>query len=250
MFSTLENIGESLVHRGRATLTSFTIQAVGLSLLLAVPLLTVQGPPRLQWMRESMLPTPSSSEAPDGPLTVVRRPVRWSNFSEGRIVAPTRVQDAIERLNELAIAASPNFSPDVSPNFADAGVGASGGTGRRGSGVLHSLGDEAVPPPAPAERPARPMKISHWAEGNLILRVQPAYPALARAARIQGTVELRAVISRTGTIENLIVVNGHPMLVRSAIDAVRQWRYRPYLLNGEAVEVETEITVNFLLAGR
>ena len=86
-------------------------------------------------------------------------------------------------------------------------------------------------------------------EANLVHRVQPAYPPLARAARIQGPVVLQAVISKSGTIENLQVLNGHPMLVRSALDAVRQWRYRPYFLNGEPVEVETQITVNFILSG-
>jgi protein TonB len=86
-------------------------------------------------------------------------------------------------------------------------------------------------------------------EGRLIYRVQPSYPALAKATRVQGQVVLRAVISRTGTIESLHVVSGHPLLVRAAIDAVRQWRYRPYVLNGDPVEVETEVTVNFVLSG-
>jgi protein TonB len=86
-------------------------------------------------------------------------------------------------------------------------------------------------------------------EGNLVRKVQPTYPALARSARIQGTVMLQAVISKQGTIENLIVLAGHPMLVPAAIDAVRQWHYRPYILNNEPVEVETQITVNFSLAG-
>ena len=94
-----------------------------------------------------------------------------------------------------------------------------------------------------------PLKVSHWAEGNIIYRVQPLYPPIARQARVQGTVELRAIISRAGTIENLVVVSGHPMLVKSAIEAVRQWRYHPYLLNNEPAEVETEITVNFVLSG-
>jgi protein TonB len=65
-------------------------------------------------------------------------------------------------------------------------------------------------------------------EGNLIYRVQPQYPALARQARVQGIVVLRAMISREGKIENLQVVSGHPMLVKSAMDAVLQWRYRPF----------------------
>lgn len=86
-------------------------------------------------------------------------------------------------------------------------------------------------------------------EANLVHRVQPAYPPLARAARIQGSVVLQAIISKTGTIQNLQALSGHPMLVPSALDAVRQWRYRPYFLNGEPVEVETQITVNFILSG-
>jgi protein TonB len=86
-------------------------------------------------------------------------------------------------------------------------------------------------------------------EGNLIYRVQPQYPALARQARVQGIVVLRAMISREGKIENLQVISGHPLLVQSAMDAVRQWRYRPYFLNNEPVGVETQVTVNFTLSG-
>jgi protein TonB len=86
-------------------------------------------------------------------------------------------------------------------------------------------------------------------EGNLMHRVQPVYPSPARSARIQGQVVLSATISKVGTIENLRVVAGHPMLVGAAIDAVKQWRYRPYILNNEPVEVETQITVNFSLSG-
>jgi protein TonB len=86
-------------------------------------------------------------------------------------------------------------------------------------------------------------------EGMLIRRVQPVYPTPARNARIQGKVLLQAIISREGKIEQLQVISGHPMLVSAALDAVRQWRYRPYVLNGEAVDVETQVTVNFVLSG-
>jgi periplasmic protein TonB len=86
-------------------------------------------------------------------------------------------------------------------------------------------------------------------EGNLIRRVQPVYPPLARTARIQGPVVLAAVISKAGAIENLRVLSGPPMLVKAALDAVSEWRYRPYILNNEPVEVETQITVNFTLGG-
>jgi protein TonB len=86
-------------------------------------------------------------------------------------------------------------------------------------------------------------------EGDLIRKVLPTYPPLARGVRIQGQVVLQAVISKQGTIENLRLLSGHPMLVSAAIEAVRQWRYRPYILNNEPVEVETQITVNFSLTG-
>jgi protein TonB len=121
----------------------------------------------------------------------------------------------------------------------------------RGSGISApgGLGDDfrVVIPPRPAI--AKPLLVSHLDEANLVHRVQPTYPPIARLARVQGTVELRAIISKTGTVENLVVVSGQPMLAAAAIEAVRQWRYRPYLLNNQPIEVETEITVNFLLSG-
>jgi periplasmic protein TonB len=86
-------------------------------------------------------------------------------------------------------------------------------------------------------------------EGDLVRKILPTYPPLARSARIQGQVVLQAMISPQGMIEKLRVLSGHPMLAPAAIEAVRQWRYRPYILNNEPVEVETQITVNFSLAG-
>jgi protein TonB len=96
---------------------------------------------------------------------------------------------------------------------------------------------------------SRAIRTSSMLEGNLMRRVQPAYPPLARTARIQGSVILAAVISKAGTIENLRALSGPPMLVPAAIEAVSQWRYRPYILNSEPIEVETQITVNFTLSG-
>ena len=85
-------------------------------------------------------------------------------------------------------------------------------------------------------------------EGLLINKTIPVYPFIARASRTEGTVVLAAIISKGGTIENLRVVSGSPMLQEAALDAVKTWRYRPYLLNGEPVEVETTVTVIFRLA--
>jgi len=135
-------------------------------------------------------------------------------------------------------------------------VGPSGPSlpGAFGSGSLDGVrdsfgtGPRPIMPSAPVTV-APPLRISHMSEGDLIHKILPVYPPLARSARIQGQVVLQAVISKQGVIENLKVLAGHPMLAPAAIDAVRQWRYRPYVLNNEAVEVETQITVNFSLAG-
>jgi periplasmic protein TonB len=83
--------------------------------------------------------------------------------------------------------------------------------------------------------------------GQKLFSPDPVYPKLARAARIQGVVVLHAIISKTGEIQNLEVVSGHPILIPAAIEAVKQWRYRPFTLSGEPVEVETQITVTFRL---
>jgi protein TonB len=84
-------------------------------------------------------------------------------------------------------------------------------------------------------------------EGNLIHKVEPRYPVIAQQVGIQGTVVIRALISRTGNIERAQVESGQALLTAAALAAVREWKYRPYYLNGEPVEVETEITVNFIL---
>jgi protein TonB len=85
--------------------------------------------------------------------------------------------------------------------------------------------------------------------GNIISRPDPVYPPIAKAAHVQGVVILHAIISKQGTIEGLTVISGPPMLQSSALDAVRRWRYKPYILNGDPTEVETTINVNFTFGG-
>jgi protein TonB len=117
-------------------------------------------------------------------------------------------------------------------------------------GVLFS---GVSPPPAPAVRlakPTGPLRISAGvAAGQLIVPIQPVYPAIARCVGVQGTVVVAATISTEGRIENPRVVSGPPLLVRAAVDAIQQARYRPYMLNGSPVEVETTISVVFRLGG-
>jgi len=94
-------------------------------------------------------------------------------------------------------------------------------------------------------RPGPTRIVSHLSEAQLVNRVEPVYPHIAAVTGIQGQVKLHAIIARDGSIQSLNAISGHPLLVRAALDAVGQWRYRPYYLNGVAVEVETFITVNF-----
>ena len=101
-----------------------------------------------------------------------------------------------------------------------------------------------LPVPEPEEKKQR-IKVSHLSEGMLLNKVVPVYPRMAIPTGIQGDVKLHAIIGKDGAIEALTVMSGHPMLTGAALDAVSQWKYRPYLLNGDPVEVETYITVTF-----
>jgi periplasmic protein TonB len=239
MFSTLESNWDHSARRGWTTLASFAMQALGLSLLLAIPLIWVQRPPQLHWLERLASPAALTPPAAAQAVHSHSAATAVSNLPQRPFIAPRSIHLQIAAINDAD-------SVPPAPEFPTIGTGSGRG---QGDGVAHGLGD-SIPVAIPA-RPAavKPLPVSHWAEGNIIYRVQPSYPPIARQSRVQGTVELRAIISKAGTIENLIVVSGHPMLVKSAIEAVRQWRYRAYLLNNEPIEVETEITVNFVLSG-
>ena len=121
------------------------------------------------------------------------------------------------------------------------------------TGLASNSGDKAlsgIMSAAPSVRTPvlKTVKVSQGVSQGLVLkRVSPDYPAQARQLRIEGTVQLEATISKDGNVTNLKVVSGHPILARAAVDAVKQWKYRPYLLNGSAVEIDTQIAVNFKL---
>jgi protein TonB len=106
-----------------------------------------------------------------------------------------------------------------------------------------------VPSPPKTNQPARLKRGGDVEEALLLSQTKPAYPLLAIQTRTQGDVVLRAIIGKDGSVAELQVVSGHPLLVKAAMDAVRQWRYKPTLLNGEPVEVDTTITVSFRLGG-
>jgi len=238
MFSTLESNWDQSAHRGRATLASFSIQTFSLALLIAVSMLWVERPPQVRWLQLTA-PAEFTPVAPEPIAHGHPATNATSNMHHGQIVAPPSIPIHIVPVNDAD-------SGLPAPDFPTIGTGLGGGPNGR---VGHGLGDN-IPTVIPAH-PAvvKPLLVSHLSEANLLHKVQPIYPPVARQAHVQGPVELRAIISKTGTIENLVVVRGHPMLAGAAIDAVRQWRYRPYLLNSEPIEVETNITINFVLSG-
>jgi protein TonB len=227
-------------RRGVTTLTSFGLQALAVGVLLIVPLLRPAGLPMFR-----ALSTPVSLGQPLGEAPVTR-PHAGGNTAARSSAADPAI--TIPREIPRHIAEGDDEGP---PRIGLSGSYVPGATGLGSrDGLPNSLGSGTQPVMPVAPRPvAAPLRISHISEGNLIRKVLPEYPPLARSARIQGPVVLQAMISKEGVIENLRVVTGHPMLVPAAIDAVRQWRYRPYILNNEPVEVETQITVNFGLGG-
>ena len=236
--SLLDSPWSGQTRRGWITFVSFAVEAVAVAGLIALPLLYTQSLPQLKLMAALMVPAaPARPPAPAAGTrgapnhTVAEVPATALHFVQH--------QDPIPHQGE----------PDAPPSLEAAGVHVVGGTGEPGNAdaVLNSLGT-GHPAAGPSPASLAPLRVSRMMEGNLIERIQPQYPSLARQARIQGTVLLRAVISRDGKIENLQVLSGHPMLVQAAMDAVRQWRYRSYYLNNEPVEVETQVTVNFTLA--
>ncbi|MGE5569934.1 MAG: energy transducer TonB [Rhodospirillales bacterium] len=188
---------------------------------------------------------------PGGVKHVKVADVQWQ-IRKGKLVAPVRPP---ARARMIVDPAPPQY-------FGEGGsTGIVGGIDRPGLGTDGVVGSiltstvEAVepPPPAPVVTPvkAKPERIKlggNIVEARLIDRVIPPYPALARRARIEGAVRLRAVISRDGRVQEISLIEGHPLLVPAAVEAVRQWRYRPTMLNGEPVEVDTEITVFFTLS--
>lgn len=238
--STVQASWAEHTRRSWTTLTSFTLQAIVTAILLLIPLVRPIALPSLKPLAAPVMLAPPPGPPPSAQPRITEHPAE-SNLSHGVIIMPPTIPTHIRDIHEES------GPPQVGPS----GPNVFGGTDPGDpNGVLHSLGNSgaaAVPPPPPAV--AHPLRVSHMSEGDLLRKVQPTYPPLARAARIQGQVVLAAVISKQGTIKNLRALAGHPMLVHAALEAVSQWRYRPYILNNEPVEVETQITVNFSLSG-
>jgi protein TonB len=230
----MESAGKIRTHRTWTSSVAAICNGSIACLLVLLPLLHPASLPRQTLSMLLASPAPPASPLPHIPHaagSAIHAAAFVNPFTPPRII-PDHITTA-----------------DHQPPPADAGLGPlvrdSGGSLR---GLPDSIGRAA--PPQVRVSPAKKLAISSGVmAGNRLSGADPQYPAIARAARVQGTVVLAATISRSGTIENLRVISGPPMLAPAATEAVRTWRYRPYLLNGEPVEVETTVNVIFNLGG-
>ena len=237
--SMLEISWAQRTRRGWTTLTSFGLQAFLLATLITIPLLRTIGIPLARTVSTPISmgrrATPQTATPPEHFHSTAVAIVPYS----GTIRAPRYIPSGIPTIHD-----DPSVGPDIGiPSTTDF----SSPYDPSSNIPLPVTGTRAVMP-IPAAPPKPTFKTSSMLQGSLVRKVEPVYPAPAKSARIQGPVVLEAIIGKDGTMQNLRLVSGHPMLVRAAIEAVSQWRYKPYVLNGEAIEVETQITVNFILA--
>jgi periplasmic protein TonB len=229
MFSGLADIEE---HHGKrwTAIASFVLQGVIVSAAVILPLLNPAGLPDLK----HRLFTPISL----GDLHI-RASASLPQHGGSAPLAPIVVRN-IFTLPSARSHAGSDVRAITDPGFEIVGSE----TGAQISNLSSGSYSPPVYRPAPE---AKPRPVSVMMEGNLIHRVEPQYPAIAKQIRLQGVVVLRAMISSDGTIESVQVVSGPAILAHSAIAAVNQWKYRPYYLNGTPIAVETQITVKFLL---
>ena len=192
-------------------------------------------------------PPPPAAAAPVKIVKVIPR-----HFDAGKLMAPKAVPKEIAQIREEEL---PPPSSGVGGVVGGVPGGVAGGTpGGVLGGIIGSVPSAALPPPPPpppAEKKVTPKRITiggNVQQAKLVRQPKPNYPPLAKQARISGVVHLAAIISKDGTIQDLKVIGGHPLLIPAALEAVKQWVYQPTLLNGEPVEVSTQIDVNFTLS--
>jgi periplasmic protein TonB len=241
--SLIESGGRLKTKRGWTSTISFGIQLMIIGVMILIPLIFTEALPRTQLMTFLVAPPPPPPPPPPAAAPVKIVKVIQTDIVNGELRTPTKIPQKVQMIKE-----------DEAPPPVMATTGVVGGVpgGVPGGSMGGVIGSVLSSTPVAVPKIATPQRVrvsSGVVSGLLVRKVNPVYPPLARQARIQGVVILQAQISRDGNIENLQLISGHPMLAPAAIDAVKQWKYRPYLLNGEPVEVETQVQVNFTLSG-
>jgi periplasmic protein TonB len=214
-------------------LVSMIFQVTFLSILLLIPLIYTEALPKAMLATLLVAPPPPPPPPPPAQVQTVRK-TQVHLMDAGKLMAPKAIPKNITIIKEEA-------DPDMGAGGGVLGGVAGGSLGGAIGGVIGGM----PAPPKPAQ--SRIKVGGNVTAARLQNKVSPVYPPLARQTRISGTVRLHAIIAKDGTVQQLEVVSGHPLLVQSALDAVRQWRYQPTLLNGEPVEVDTTVDVIFSL---
>jgi protein TonB len=214
--------------------------------MLLMPLVFTESLPKAQLLTFLVAPPPPHPPAADQVERVVRQ-IQTDLLSTAQLRTPSKIPQKVRMIHE-------EDAPPPMPAGTGGVIGGFGGVpGGQIGGVIGSIVSSASNPSSSVPKfvPPTPQRVrisQGVTKGLVIQKIEPAYPPLARAARVQGDVVLSAAIDANGQITNLQLVSGHPILVPAAIAAVKQWRYKPFLLNGQPVEVETTITVIFSLS--
>lgn len=246
--SLLESSSGQRQRRTWATFLSFLLQCLLVGVVILIPLWFTDVLPKQQLLTFLEAPPPPPPPPPAAPAASTVKVVKvTSDIANGQLRSPGRIPAKVQMIRE-----------DEAPPPVAAMGGVVGGVpggipgGEIGGvigGIISSTSSLATVPSLskPTAVPQRVRVSQGVSRGLLVYRVEPVYPPLARQAHIQGVVVLTAIIDKEGSIQNLQLVSGHPMLAPAAIEAVKQWRYKPFLLNGQSMVVETTVTVNFQL---
>jgi protein TonB len=232
--SLVESTGSIRTHSRRYAIGSFALQAAFLATLVLIPYIYPDALPRQALSTWLVAPPPPAAPAPriqHAPATHITAPTELSGLTAPRTI-PNRITE-----EDNASATPPGLNFDAT------------GPGKENViGAIALLGSIPPTPTVTRPKPSGPVRVSAGvAAGRLLAPIQLVYPAIAKSARIQGTVVIEALISKQGLIEEAHVVSGHPMLAQAALQAVNRARYQPYMLNGQPVEVETTIYIVFSL---
>jgi len=253
MFS--QTFVEGKTKKTWTVMVAFIAQMVLLTVAVILPMIYFDVLPKttLQTMLIAPPPPPPPPPPPAAPAPVKIVKVIPRQFDAGKLMAPKSVPKEIAQIKEEELPPATSGAAGVVGGVPG---GVAGGTpGGVLGGIIGSVPTAAPPPPPPPpvkkEAPPPPKRITiggNVQQAKLVRQPKPVYPPLAKQARISGIVHLAAVISANGTIQDLKVISGHPLLIPAALEAVKQWVYQPTLLNGEPVEVQTQIDVNFTLS--
>ena len=238
-------------RRPWTVLVAFGGQLLAIGILLASPLFFIEAPSVAQFTAMLLAPPPPPPPPPPAaPVQAAPRQTHTASrqFDASRLIAPRTIPTQVATIKDLEMA-PPSVGSGV---IGGVPGGVPGGVvGGVIGGLVIATPPPPPPPPPPADVPKPPARIrigGNVQAALLIHEVEPKYPSMARFAHVGGVVQLRAIIGRDGTVQNLVLVSGPLMLVEAAMDAVKQWVYKPTYLNGVPVEVVTEVSVHFYLS--